>query len=40
MAGFSGIDHWCDHEAAAAVDLVVTQLQHNEQGVLEVPVRY
>ncbi|MFH1498725.1 MAG: LacI family DNA-binding transcriptional regulator [Verrucomicrobiota bacterium] len=37
MAGFAGINHRRDHVAAAAVDLVVTQLQHNEHGVPAVP---
>ncbi|HSI09407.1 MAG: LacI family DNA-binding transcriptional regulator [Rariglobus sp.] len=37
MAGFAGINHRRDHVAAAAVDLVVTQLQHNEHGVPPVP---
>jgi LacI family transcriptional regulator len=33
MAGFAGINHRRDHVAAAAVDMVVTQLQNNEHGV-------
>lgn len=37
MAGFAGINHRRDHVGAAAVDLVVTQLQHNEHGVPAVP---
>lgn len=37
MGGFAGIDHRRDHVAAAAVDLVVTQLQHHEHGVPAVP---
>ncbi|MFA6287233.1 MAG: LacI family DNA-binding transcriptional regulator [Opitutaceae bacterium] len=37
MAGFAGINHRRSHVAAAAVDLVATQLRHNEQGVPEVP---
>lgn len=37
MAGFAGIDHRREHVAAAAVDLVVTQLQHHEHGVPAVP---
>lgn len=37
MIGFAGIDHRRDHVAAAAVDLVITQLQHNEHGVPVVP---
>ena len=37
MTGFAGIDHRRAHVAAAAVDLVATQLQHNEHGVPEVP---
>lgn len=37
MTGFSGIDHRRGHVAAAAVDLVITQLQHNEHGVPVVP---
>ncbi|HSI84477.1 MAG TPA: LacI family DNA-binding transcriptional regulator [Candidatus Methylacidiphilales bacterium] len=34
---FAGIDHRRSHVAAAAVDLVATQLQHNEHGIPEVP---
>lgn len=37
MTAFAGINHRRDHVAAAAVDLVVTQLQHNERGVPAVP---
>ncbi|HEY9250696.1 MAG TPA: LacI family DNA-binding transcriptional regulator [Rariglobus sp.] len=37
MREFAGINHRRDHVAAAAVDLVVTQLQHNEHGVPAVP---
>ncbi len=37
MTGFAGIDHQRDQVAAAAVDLVATQLQHNETGVPESP---
>lgn len=37
MAGFAGLNHRRDHVAAAAMDLVVTQLQHNEHGVPAVP---
>lgn len=37
MAGFAGIYQRRDHLAAAAVDLVVTQLSQHEHGVPEVP---
>jgi LacI family transcriptional regulator len=37
MPGMAGIDHRRDHVAAAAVDLVATQLTHHERGVPEVP---
>lgn len=37
MAKFAGIDHRRAEVAAAAVDLVTTQLRHNENGVPEVP---
>lgn len=37
MMGIAGINHRRDHVAAAAVDLIVTQLQHHEHGVPEVP---
>lgn len=37
MPGMAGIDHRRDHVAAAAVDLVATQLMHHERGVPEVP---
>ncbi|MBX7124022.1 MAG: hypothetical protein K1X42_18000 [Opitutaceae bacterium] len=37
MAGFAGIYHRRPHVAAAAVDMVVTQLMHNEHGIPEVP---
>lgn len=37
MEGLAGIDHRRSHVAAAAVDLVATQLMHNESGVPEVP---
>ncbi len=37
MSGFAGIHHRRPHVAAAAVDLVATQLMHNEHGVPEVP---
>ena len=37
MQGFAGIHQRRDHVAAAAVDLVATQLLHNERGVPEVP---
>jgi LacI family transcriptional regulator len=37
MTGFAGIHHRRPHMAAAAVDLVATQLMHNERGVPEVP---
>lgn len=37
MAGFAGIHQRRDHVAAAAVDLVATQLLQNERGVPEVP---
>jgi LacI family transcriptional regulator len=37
MTGFAGIYQQRDHLAAAAVDLVVTQLTQNEHGVPEVP---
>lgn len=35
--GFAGMDHRRSHLAAAAVDLVATQLLHNEHGIPEVP---
>lgn len=37
MTGLAGINHRREHVAAAAVDLVVTQLQHHEHGVPAVP---
>jgi DNA-binding LacI/PurR family transcriptional regulator len=37
MKGFAGIHHRRDYVAAAAVDLVATQLMHNEKGIPEVP---
>jgi LacI family transcriptional regulator len=37
MAGFAGIHQQREHLAAAAVDLVVTQLSQHEHGVPEVP---
>jgi len=37
MAGFAGIDHRRREVAAAAVDMVATQLAHNETGVPAVP---
>jgi LacI family transcriptional regulator len=37
MSGFAGIYQRRDHVAAAAVDLVATQLVHHERGVPEVP---
>jgi len=37
MAGFAGINHCRPLVAAAAVDLVVTQLMQNEHGVPDVP---
>lgn len=37
MSGFAGIHHRRPHVAAAAVDLVATQLMHNEHGIPEVP---
>jgi LacI family transcriptional regulator len=37
MAGYAGIYQRRDHLAAAAVDLVATQLLHHERGVPEVP---
>ena len=37
MRGFAGIDHRRGHVAAAAVDMVATQLLHNERGIPEVP---
>jgi LacI family transcriptional regulator len=37
MHGFAGIHQRRDHVAAAAVDLVATQLLHHERGVPEVP---
>jgi LacI family transcriptional regulator len=36
MAGWAGIDHCRKHVAAAAVDLVASQLVQNERGVPEV----
>lgn len=35
--GFAGIDHRRPYVARAAVDLVATQLMHNETGIPEVP---
>lgn len=37
MVGWAGIDHCRAHVAAAAVDLISTQLFHNERGVPAVP---
>jgi LacI family transcriptional regulator len=37
MAGFAGIHQQREHLAAAAVDLVVTQLSQHEHGIPEVP---
>jgi DNA-binding LacI/PurR family transcriptional regulator len=37
MTGYAGIDQRREHLAAAAVDLVVTQLSQHEHGVPEVP---
>lgn len=37
MEGLAGIDHRRYHVARAAVDLVATQLMHNETGLPEVP---
>lgn len=37
MTGLAGIHHRRAHVAAAAVDLVATQLMHNEKGIPEVP---
>lgn len=37
MTGLAGIHHRRAHVAAAAVDLVATQLMHHEHGVPEVP---
>jgi LacI family transcriptional regulator len=37
MTDFAGIHHRRAQVAAAAVDLVATQLMHNEHGVPEVP---
>lgn len=37
MQGFAGIDQRRSHLAAAAVDLIVTQLSQHEHGVPEVP---
>jgi LacI family transcriptional regulator len=37
MKGLAGIYHRRPHVAAAAVDLVATQLMHNERGAPEVP---
>jgi len=37
MSAFAGIHHRRAHVAAAAVDLVATQLMHNEHGIPEVP---
>lgn len=37
MTGFAGIHHRRAHVAAAAVDLVATQLTQNEKGIPEVP---
>jgi LacI family transcriptional regulator len=37
MEGLAGIDHRRPHVASAAVDLVATQLMHNETGIVPVP---
>lgn len=37
MTDFAGVFHRRDHVAAAAVDLVATQLLHHERGIPEVP---
>jgi LacI family transcriptional regulator len=37
MEGFAGIYQQRDHLAAAAIDLVVTQLSQHEHGVPAVP---
>lgn len=37
MEGWAGIDHRRCHVASAAVDLVATQLMHNESGIPDVP---
>ena len=37
MKGYAGIHQRRDHVAAAAVDLVATQLAQHERGVPEVP---
>jgi LacI family transcriptional regulator len=37
MGAFAGIFQRRNHVAAAAVDLVATQLVHHERGVPEVP---
>ena len=37
MTNFAGIHHRRAHVAAAAVDLVATQLMHHEHGIPEVP---
>jgi DNA-binding LacI/PurR family transcriptional regulator len=37
MTGYAGIDQRRQHLAAAAVDLIATQLLHHERGVPEVP---
>lgn len=37
MANFAGIHHRRPHVAAAAVELVATQLMHNEHGIPKVP---
>ncbi len=37
MTGLAGIHHRRQHVAAAAVDLVATQLMHHEHGIPEVP---
>jgi LacI family transcriptional regulator len=37
MSGHAGIYHRRDHLAAAAVDLIVTQLAHHESGAPVVP---
>jgi LacI family transcriptional regulator len=37
MNGFAGIYQQRDHLAAAAVDLIVTQLSQHEHGIPEVP---
>jgi LacI family transcriptional regulator len=37
MAGYAGIYQRRDHLAAAAVDLIVTQLSQQERGIPAVP---